>query len=230
MHTPTRSATVIGAGYVGLVTAVGLAGIGQQVRLVEAAPGRLAMLRRGRSRSTRPGCRKASMPQSPRACFHPSSDPHRPGIRARLRRDADRRGRPQRSPSDRRGARGVAPRLGPSDIVVIRSTLPVRGTWPAVRDAGLPTIGPSRTPNSSVKGRPSRLREPDARRLGRFSDGDPDALDDVLLCTSRSPARVSSSTSRRPRSSRMPRTRFALKLSFTNEVAEPVRGGRGRRR
>src|SRR5215470_2243817 len=46
---PTRpSIAVIGAGYVGLVSAVGLARLGHRIELVESDPNRLAQLREGR--------------------------------------------------------------------------------------------------------------------------------------------------------------------------------------
>ena len=46
-HSP-RTVTVVGAGYVGLVSAVGLAGLGHTVRLVETGQARLEMLSAGR--------------------------------------------------------------------------------------------------------------------------------------------------------------------------------------
>ena len=50
MPQPARSVTVIGAGYVGLVTAAGLASLGhRRGGLVETRPDRLAALREGRS-------------------------------------------------------------------------------------------------------------------------------------------------------------------------------------
>src|SRR5688572_25848111 len=48
MEAPRRRVTVIGAGYVGLVTAAGLASLEHVVELVETAPTRLAALRAGR--------------------------------------------------------------------------------------------------------------------------------------------------------------------------------------
>lgn len=49
MHDQPRSVVVVGAGYVGLVTAVGLAGMGHRVEVVETRPDRLGALREGRS-------------------------------------------------------------------------------------------------------------------------------------------------------------------------------------
>src|SRR6478609_950086 len=47
MSTSERSLTVIGAGYVGLVSAVGLARLGRRVHVVETGATRLAALRAG---------------------------------------------------------------------------------------------------------------------------------------------------------------------------------------
>jgi UDPglucose 6-dehydrogenase len=58
-HTPRRSIAVIGAGYVGLVSAVGLAGIGHAIELVETSPDRLAALREGRVPFTEQGVQEA---------------------------------------------------------------------------------------------------------------------------------------------------------------------------
>ena len=45
MTAQARTIVIIGAGYVGLVTAAGLAKAGNRIRLVEKAPGRLTALR-----------------------------------------------------------------------------------------------------------------------------------------------------------------------------------------
>ena len=49
MTEETRRIVVIGAGYVGMVTAVGFAGLGHRVEVVETGAARLAALREGRS-------------------------------------------------------------------------------------------------------------------------------------------------------------------------------------
>ena len=55
MKSPRRRVTVIGAGYVGTVTAVGLAALGHAVELVETDPARLAALQDGRLAIYEPG-------------------------------------------------------------------------------------------------------------------------------------------------------------------------------
>jgi UDPglucose 6-dehydrogenase len=55
MKSETCSAAVVGAGYVGAVTAVGLAGLGHRVLLVERDDRRLASLRAGRAPIHEPG-------------------------------------------------------------------------------------------------------------------------------------------------------------------------------
>jgi UDPglucose 6-dehydrogenase len=56
---PTRSIAVIGAGYVGLVSAVGLAARGHTIELVETDPARLSALRQGRVPFTERGVQEA---------------------------------------------------------------------------------------------------------------------------------------------------------------------------
>jgi UDPglucose 6-dehydrogenase len=56
---PTRSIAIIGAGYVGLVSAVGLAARGHTIELVETDPGRLSALRAGRVPFTERGVQEA---------------------------------------------------------------------------------------------------------------------------------------------------------------------------
>lgn len=54
-----RSIAVVGAGYVGLVSAVGLAGMGHAIELVETDQARLAELRNGRVPFSEPGVQEA---------------------------------------------------------------------------------------------------------------------------------------------------------------------------
>jgi UDPglucose 6-dehydrogenase len=58
--TSPRSIAVIGAGYVGLVSAVGLARMGHRIELVETNPDRLVALRNGRVPFTELGVQEAS--------------------------------------------------------------------------------------------------------------------------------------------------------------------------
>ncbi len=57
--TPRRSVAVVGAGYVGLVSAVGLARLGHAIELVETDPRRLVDLRNGRVPFSEPGVQEA---------------------------------------------------------------------------------------------------------------------------------------------------------------------------
>jgi len=57
--TARRSIAVVGAGYVGLVSAVGFAGMGHAIELVETDPDRLAQLRQGRVPFTERGVQEA---------------------------------------------------------------------------------------------------------------------------------------------------------------------------
>ena len=172
MQATTRTATVIGAGYVGLVTAVGLAGLGQDVRLVEAAPERLAALRAGRVPIHEAGLQEGfdAAVAAGRLSVH-DAPPDGPGIVLVCV------GTPigEDGLSDLRQIDAVlaelAPRLGPSDVVVIRSTLPVRGTRPAVLDAGLPTSRTFTNPEFLRQGTAVEdFANPTRVVIGRFPD------------------------------------------------------------
>ena len=222
MLTPSRSATVIGAGYVGLVTAVGLAGIGQQVRLVEAAPRRLDALRQGRIPIHEAGLQEGfdAAVAAGRLTIHPAI-PDDPGIVLVCV------GTPigEDGLSDLRQIDAVlaelAPRLGPSDIVVIRSTLPVRGTRPAVLEAGLPTARTFTNPEFLRQGTAVEdFANPTRVVIGRFPDADLDALDDVLaLYQPLAGPRLIVDVEAAEIIKNAANAFLALKLSFTNEVA-----------
>jgi hypothetical protein len=148
--------TVVGAGYVGLVTAVGLAGLGRDVRLVEVAPARLQSLRDGRIPIHEDGLQDGF--QAAAANGRLTVDgalPDELGIVLVCV------GTPigDEGTSDLRhldaALEELRPRLGPHDIVVIRSTLPVGDTRRAVEAAGLPTARVFTNPEFLRRARPS---------------------------------------------------------------------------
>jgi UDPglucose 6-dehydrogenase len=59
MESPRRSVAIVGAGYVGLITALGLAELGHRVELVETSTTRLDALRAGRPPVNEPGAAEA---------------------------------------------------------------------------------------------------------------------------------------------------------------------------
>ena len=205
MQTSTRSATVIGAGYVGLVTAVGLAGLGRRPPRRDA-PGPI-----GRPRGRPVPIHEAGLQEALRRgrggrspAVHEARRTDRASSwSASARRSATTAGATfasstRRWPSSRRSARARTTSL------VIRSTLPVGGTRRAVRGGGLPTRARLHQPGIPAPGHRARGLPPsDPRRHRPLPRRRPDALDDVAGPLRRRSARpASSSTSRRPRSSR----------------------------
>ncbi len=163
------------------------------------------------SRSTKPGSRKASTPRWQRAGCR-STMPRRTGPASSSCASVRRSATTVSATSDR-STRCWPSSLrvsGRSDVVVIRSTLPVRGTRPAVLDAGLPTSRTFTNPEFLRQGtRRRRFRE---SRHGSssvaFRMPIPTPSMRCSRCMRRLPGRDSSSMSRRPRSSRTPRMHF----------------------
>ncbi len=112
-------------------------------------------------------------------------------------------------------------RIGPDDILVIRSTLPVGGTRPTIEAAGLPTARVFTNPEflrqgTAVEdfGHPSRVV------VGRFPDADPDALAAVIaLYEGIEAPRLVVDVEAAEIIKNGANAFLALKLSFTNEIA-----------
>ena len=209
--TSHRSLTVIGAGYVGLVSAVGLARLGHTVHLVETGAARLAHAP-GRSdpdpRGRPPGgVRRRRRRTAGSRSRTPSGDD--PGIILICVGTPDRRRRAQRpEPARQRARRDPRPvRPGrhpghPEHAPGRRHATGDRGDRAADRarlhQPRVPAPGDARSRTSA--GRPGSSSAGSAtptRSRSRRSSG----------CTTRSRRRAWSSTSRRPRSSRTAPTR-----------------------
>jgi UDPglucose 6-dehydrogenase len=140
MSSPRRRITVIGAGYVGVVTAVGLAVLDHQVELVEIDPARSAELEAGRLPLYEPGLEERYGAARERGLLTVSRTPGR-STDAFLVCVGTPIG-DTAAPSDLSQLRGAlasvtdAVRLGTP--VVIRSTLPPGGTERLVVDRALP--------------------------------------------------------------------------------------------
>ncbi len=219
---PQRPVTVVGAGYVGLVTAVGLARLGHLVQLVETGPTRLESLRAGRIPIHEEGLQEAfdtavgdgrltvgpAMPDEPGIILVCVGTPIGDDGTSDLRQlDA--------------AMTALRERIGPDDILVIRSTLPVGGTRPTIEAAGLPTARVFTNPEflrqgTAVEdfGHPSRVV------VGRFPDADPDALAAVLaLYEGIEAPRLVVDVEAAEIIKNGANAFLALKLSFTNEIA-----------
>jgi len=183
MSTLPRTIAVIGAGYVGLVTAAGLASAGHRIQLVEKGPQRLAALRTGRIPLHEDGLQAA----------------HDTAVAAgRLEVRATR---PDESPDlivicvgtpiDDEGASDlsqlraalddVADLVAGGSILVIRSTLPVGTTRALVAESAVPATRTFTNPEFLRQGTAlSDFGAPARAVVGCFPEADPDALAEVI--------------------------------------------------
>lgn len=222
MPSTERSLTVIGAGYVGLVSAVGLARLGHRVHLVETGAGRLAALRAGRIPIHEAGLQEAFTAATADGRLDVTdSVPPEPGmILMCVGTPIGDDGRSDLSQLDSALA-AIQDRFGPDDILVIRSTLPVGGTRRAVEATGLPMARVFTNPEflrqgTAVEdfGRPTRIV------IGRFDDADPAALEAVMdIYETIDAPRLVVDVEAAEIIKNGANAFLALKLSFTNEIA-----------
>jgi UDPglucose 6-dehydrogenase len=222
MTPPHQSVTVVGAGYVGLVTAVGLARLGHDVHLVETGPARLEALRDGRIPIHEDGLQDAFDAAVADGCLRVTDTMSgEPGIILVCV------GTPigDDGTSDLRqldaAMTALRGRLGPDDILVIRSTLPVGGTRPTVEAAGLSTARVFTNPEFLRQGTAvADFAHPSRIVVGRFPDADPDALGAVLgLYEPIEAPRLVVDVEAAEIIKNGANAFLALKLSFTNEIA-----------
>jgi UDPglucose 6-dehydrogenase len=222
MNPPSRLVTVIGAGYVGLVTAAGLAGLGRRVHLVETRADRLEALAAGRVPIHEAGLQDAYTAAVNAECLSVAATvPDDPGIILMCV------GTPigDDGTSDLSQLQGaladIRPRFTDDDILVIRSTLPVGGTRQAVQASGLPTARVYTNPEFLRQGTAVQdFAQPTRIVVGRFADADPAALDEVLgLYAAVDAPRVVVDIEAAEIIKNGANAFLALKLSFTNEIA-----------
>ncbi|HEV8401683.1 MAG TPA: UDP-glucose/GDP-mannose dehydrogenase family protein [Candidatus Limnocylindrales bacterium] len=219
---PHRSLTVVGAGYVGLVTAVGLARLGHDVHLVETAPARLEMLRAGRIPIHEAGLQEGfDAAVADGRLTVGDAMPARSGIILICV------GTPigDDGTSDLRqldaAMAALQGRIGSDDILVIRSTLPVGGTRPTIEAAGSSTARVFTNPEFLRQGTAvDDFAHPSRIVVGRFPDADPDALAAVLaLYDGIEAPRLVVDVEAAEIIKNGANAFLALKLSFTNEIA-----------
>lgn len=223
MSTPPRTIVVMGAGYVGLVTAAGLATAGNWIRLVEKAPGRLAALRAGRIPLHEDGLQSAfdaavadgrlEILEAP-----PTEAPDLVLICVGTPIGDD-------GVSDLNQLQSALVDVGPlvaaGTTLVIRSTLPVGTTRMVVAEGGVPTARTFTNPEFLRQGTAlADFRTPSRAVIGRFPDADPDALATVVdaLVPSGVPTLVVDVTEAETIKNGA-NAFLALKLSFANELA-----------
>jgi UDPglucose 6-dehydrogenase len=138
-----RSIAVVGAGYVGLVSAVGLAGLGHRVELVETDPDRLAALRHGRVPFTELGVQEAltaAVATGDLMILERASETSSEIVLICVGTPIDDRGH-----ADMRAVEAVLVELGSLEtppVTVVRSTMPVGTSERLIRDGRVPN--PSR--------------------------------------------------------------------------------------
>jgi UDPglucose 6-dehydrogenase len=222
MHGHPRHLAVIGAGYVGLVTGVGLALLGNKVEILEIRPDRLAALRAGRIPIHEAGLQDA---------FERVSREGRLSVVDALSGQAEMilvcvgtpigpDGRSDLSQM-RSTLGGLAETLPPGVPVVIRSTLPPGGTRMIVKWAGLPRTRVLTNPEFLRQGTAlADFMNPSRIVIGRF-EGTPastvaqveaifDGIDAPRVVVDVGAAELIKNGAN---------AFLALKLSFTNELA-----------
>ena len=222
MNSTTPSVTVVGAGYVGLVTAVGLASLGHDVHLVETGTVRLEMLRRGRIPIHEAGLQDA---------FDAATAAGRLTVSDVASDDAGIVMMCVGTPISDAGASDLSQlhaalaalrgRLGPDDILVIRSTMPVGSTRPTIEAAGLATARVFTNPEFLAQGTAVEdFAHPSRIVIGRFPDADPSALEAVLaLFDAIDAPRLVVDIEAAEIIKNGANAFLGLKLSFTNEIA-----------
>lgn len=178
MSQDARRIVVVGAGYVGLVTAVGLASMGHRVEVVETRPDRLAALRAGRS-----PIHEAGLPEALAVALANGrlTVADTPGLDAEIvmvcvGTPIGPNGRSDLSQLDS-ALRSLVPIMAGGAPLVVRSTLPPGSTQLVADWTGLQT--------SRILTNPEFLRQGTALEdflhptrvvIGHFPDADPEAI------------------------------------------------------
>jgi UDPglucose 6-dehydrogenase len=218
-----RSIAVVGAGYVGLVSAVGLARMGHQIELVETDPERLTQLRAGRVPFSEAGVQEAlneALADGSMTILDGAT-----GTTAEIALIC------VGTPIDTQGHADVSAvetvlaelnRREARPIIVIRSTTPVGTCQRLLRDGHVADASRFFTvPEFLAQG--TALRDfgtPHRVVIGRASSADPDALATLVEVFGFSDAPVRVVTLEESELIKNGANAFlALKLSFTNELA-----------
>ena len=221
--TSRRSIAVVGAGYVGLVSAVGFAAMGHAVELVETDPDRLAALRRGEVPFTEQGVQEAltaALDAGRLAILDRASGTEAPVVLICVGTPIDDRGHADTSAVEQ--VLGALEARATAPIVVVRSTLPV-GTCErllregAIRDTSRFFTVPEFLRQGAAM---ADFRRPNRVVIGCPPDADPDARDELveLLRPFDAPTLVVT-LEESELIKNGANAYLALKISFANEIA-----------
>jgi UDPglucose 6-dehydrogenase len=213
---------VVGGGYVGLVTAAGLAERGHRVHLVEIRPDRLEAIQRGV-----PPIHEAGLPEALSAAvssgaLSASAEPVRNARVALVCVGTPIDGNGRSDLSQLRSAlTALAPFLAGTVPLVIRSTVPPGSTRLAVEWSGVPARRVFANPEFLRQGNAlDDFRRPSRIVIGRFSGADPDALAVVeSLYAGIEAPRLIVEVAAAELIKNGANAFLALKLSFANEIA-----------
>jgi UDPglucose 6-dehydrogenase len=219
---PGAPVLVVGAGYVGLVTAVGLAELGHRVHLTETSPRRLAALREGRSPIHEPGLPEGLARALDSGRLTVGAEPV-PAFAVALvcvgtPIDADGK-------SDLRQIRAaladLGPRMATGTPLVIRSTIPPGSSRLVPEWSGVPASHVFTNPEFLRQGSAvADFLHPSRIVIGRFAAADPDALARVsALFDGVDAPRLIVDVAAAELIKNGANAMLALKLSFTNEIA-----------
>ena len=218
----SRHLVVIGAGYVGLVTAVGLGRLGHNVHLVERRADRLDALRAGRVPIHEAGLQEAfeSLVAADRLSVGDRLDGRFDAALVCVGTPIGADGRSDLSQL-RTALAELTPALSDGSPLVIRSTLPPGSTTLAVEWADLSTSRIFTNPEFLRQGTAlADFESPTRIVIGRFADADPEALDLVVgLYDGVDAPRLVVDVASAELIKNGANAFLALKLSFTNEIA-----------
>jgi UDPglucose 6-dehydrogenase len=223
MHdTPFQRILVIGAGYVGLVTAVGLASLGHEVEVVETRPDRYDALMAGRVPIFEAGLQDAFDAAVAAGCLRVSAEPggHPDMVMVCVGTPIGSDGRSDLS--QLRGALSALHEVLASDApLVVRSTLPPGATRLAVEWAEIPTARVLTNPEFLRQGTAlADFLNPTRIVVGHFPDATPATIEKVVsLYRSLNAPVLVMDVAAAEIAKNGANAFLALKLSFANEIA-----------
>ena len=223
MHvTPAQRILVIGAGYVGLVTAVGLASLGHEVDVVETRRDRLDALRAGRVPIFEAGLQDAFDAAVAAGRLHvadePGGTPDMVMVCVGTPIGSDGRSDLSQLRTSLNALHGV---LASDAPLVVRSTLPPGATRLAVEWAEIPTARVLTNPEFLRQGTALQdFLNPTRIIVGHFPDADPATIDRLVSVYAGLDAPVLVMDVAAAEIAKNGANAFlALKLSFANEIA-----------